>query len=405
MEGWIKVEFGRLGKKYSGLSNKKGEDFGFGKPYITYLNIFNNSCIDTTKFEYVNISPFEKQSKVKNGDIFFTVSSETIAEVGMSSVLLEDIEELYLNSFCFGFRLNDFNTIIPEYVRYLLRSNSIRHKISLCGKGSTRYNLSKTELLSNLIIDIPKDTKEQQKIASILSTIDKNIELTEQLIAKQKNIKTGLMHDLLSYGIDEKGQIRSPKTHSFVEKNGIVVPEEWDVEEIGNNLVKITTGNSNTQDKIDDGIYPLFVRSNTIERSNNYIFEGEAVLTSGDGVGVGKIFHYYNGKFNFHQRVYCISDFKEDKLFGKYFFEYFKTHFLSEVSKQSAKTTVDSVRLNMITKMKIKLPTYIEQKKIVSIIDKQDQIISEQEIKSEKLKSVKKGLMEDLLTRNVRVNY
>src|SRR5690606_29055719 len=105
MGEWKEIELGNLGQTYSGLSGKTKEDFGSGKPYIPYLNIFSNSKINPNALELVEISPTERQNRVQHGDIFFTTSSETIEEVGMTSVLLNDLGEVYLNSFCFGFRL------------------------------------------------------------------------------------------------------------------------------------------------------------------------------------------------------------------------------------------------------------------------------------------------------------
>lgn len=404
MEVWNEIVLGKLGDTFTGLSGKTKDDFGFGSKYIQYVNIFNNSKIDIENLELVNVKSNEKQSRVKFGDIFFTTSSETIEEVGMSSVLLDEInEDIYLNSFCFGFRLFDFDKLLPEYAQHLLRAAHMRHSISMFGKGSTRYNLSKTLLLKDLVLVFPSSLTEQHKIATILNTLDQSISKTQKLISKYKNIKQGLMHDLLTYGIDENGTIRNPQTHTFVEKKGLVVPEEWEVEEIGSGIVKIATGSANTQDKVDDGIYPLFVRSSTIEKSSKYIFDCEAVLTSGDGVGVGKIYHYFNGKFNCHQRVYCIYDFDKNRLFGKYFFEYFKSNFYAEISRQSAKTTVDSVRLAMITKMLIKLPLFNEQQKIVSIINQEENLIESEQTNLAKLQNMKQGLMADLLTGKVRV--
>ena len=100
-----------------------------------------------------------------------------------------------------------------------------------------------------------------------------------------------------------------------------VFPDDWEIGKIKDHA-SIITGSSNTQDKIDDGAYPFFVRSQKVERINSYSYDGEAVLTAGDGVGTGKIFHYINGKFDYHQRVYKISEFSE-KLQGYYFYLYF----------------------------------------------------------------------------------
>lgn len=97
-------------------------------------------------------------------------------------------------------------------------------------------------------------------------------------------------------------------------------------------LVKIETGSRNTEDKNDDGQYPFFVRSQTVERIDSFHYDCEAVLTAGDGVGTGKVFHYINGKFDAHQRVYVMSQFKQEVL-GKYFYYWFSKNFYAEVAK------------------------------------------------------------------------
>lgn len=193
---WRRVQLSDLGSTYAGLTGKTKDDFGRGKPYIPYMNIFKNSRIDIQRLEYVNVREDESQSKSKYGDIFFTTSSETPDEVGMSSVLLDEVEDLYLNSFCFGFRLNDFNILIPEYARYLLRSEHIRRQISMMGQGATRYNLSKKQLLK-LELDIPS-SEEQQRIAIVLFTADQDISMFQDKLAALKNERKALMQQLLT---------------------------------------------------------------------------------------------------------------------------------------------------------------------------------------------------------------
>src|SRR5690606_27689696 len=149
---WKECKLGSLGDTYTGLTGKSKEDFGKGNPYIPYLNVFNNSRIDIKNLDYVKITEDDKQNKVKYGDIFFTVSSETPNEVGMASVILDEVDELYLNSFCFGFRLFDFNTLIPEFSSYLLRADTFRAKIYKLSQGATRFNLSKNNLMKLSII-------------------------------------------------------------------------------------------------------------------------------------------------------------------------------------------------------------------------------------------------------------
>ena len=120
--------------------------------------------------------------------------------------------------------------------------------------------------------------------------------------------------------------------------------EEWEqckAEE----LCKISTGKGNTQDKVENGKYPFYVRSENIERSNYFLYDQEAVLTVGDGVGTGRVFHYVSGKYNLHQRVYRMYDFNK-QISAKYFYYYFSLNFHRRVRSLTAKTSVDSVRLN-----------------------------------------------------------
>ena len=197
---WKEVELGSLGERYSGLSGKTKEDFGEGAPYIPYKNIFNNSAVDLSELDYVSIQEGERQKTVRYGDIFFTTSSETADEVAMSSVLLDDIEECYLNSFCFGFRLYNFSKLIPEFAQYLFRSTDFRRKTFQLAQGFTRYNISKLQLLK-LVVNLP-EIDEQQKIAKILMACDSEIKLHSQKLSMLQQQKKGLMQRLLT------GQVR-----------------------------------------------------------------------------------------------------------------------------------------------------------------------------------------------------
>ena len=164
--------------------------------------------------------------------------------------------------------------------------------------------------------------------------------------------------------------------------------EEWERKRF-RDVCNITTGNKNTQDKSDDGIYPFYVRSQIVERINSWTFDGEAILTAGDGVGVGKVFHYSTGKIGVHQRVYILSDFKCD---GKYLYSYFAGHFYNRVKRMSAKNSVDSVRMEMIADMPISLPSTEEQKKIGHLLALLDERIATQNKIIEKLESLIKGI-------------
>ena len=154
----------------------------------------------------------------------------------------------------------------------------------------------------------------------------------------------------------------------------------------------------NTQDKIEGGAYPFYVRSSTIERANKYTYDGIAILTPGDGA-IGKVFHYSEGKIAVHQRVYILSDIT---IGTKYLFYYFADKFYNRVMRLSAKNTVDSVRINMITDMPISLPSLAEQEKIagfLSLIDERIQSCSET-IKERKRE--KAALLNQLFSQKLR---
>ena len=168
---------------------------------------------------------------------------------------------------------------------------------------------------------------------------------------------------------------------------------EWETSIIGD-MCSISTGKSNTQDKIEDGKYPFYVRSPFVERSNKFLFDEEAVLTVGDGVGTGKVFHYVNGKYDLHQRVYRMFDFCY--IYVKYFYYYFSTKFYKRVMSMTAKSSVDSVRMDMIADMKIDYPSTAEQQSIASYFQHLDALIQSTTKKIESLKQVKAASLQSM---------
>ncbi|WEI18476.1 restriction endonuclease subunit S [Acinetobacter proteolyticus] len=139
------------------------------------------------------------------------------------------------------------------------------------------------------------------------------------------------------------------------------IPNDWGIKRL-KFLSSIKTGDKNTEDKNDEGIYPFFVRSQIPEKINTYSFDGEAILTAGDGAGVGKVYHYINGKFDYHQRVYKFSNFKS--VIGKFIYYYLLSNFYNVAILGTAKSTVDSLRLPLIQDFNITYPTdVLSQKK------------------------------------------
>ena len=194
---WQKVKLGDIGDTYNGLSGKNKDDFEYGNAqFIPYINVFSNERIDTNNLGCVQIKPNEQQNTVKYGDIFFTVSSETPDEVGMASVLLEHLDNTYLNSFCFGYRLNNFSTLNPFFAAYLFRTEHFRNYMSVLAQGSTRFNISKKEVMK-LKIDLPT-IKEQTSIAEVLTAADREIGLAKEKLERLRRQKRGLMQQLLT---------------------------------------------------------------------------------------------------------------------------------------------------------------------------------------------------------------
>ncbi len=164
-----------MGTTYTGLSGKTKEDFGHGTArFVTYMNVFLNPVADKTRTEAVEID--DKQNQVQRGDVFFTTSSETPDEVGMSCIWLENSENTYLNSFCFGYRPTE--TIDPYYMAYMLRSDEVRKKIILLAQGISRYNISKNGMMQ---ISVPMpNMDEQRKIGQYFKQLDTLITLHQR---------------------------------------------------------------------------------------------------------------------------------------------------------------------------------------------------------------------------------
>ena len=178
---------GEIGYFYGGLSGKSKHDFANGNAkFITYMNVYSNLAVDTEISDMVKIGENEKQNTVKHGDILFTGSSETLDECGISSVLTKETnEKLYLNSFCFGFRLIDKDLLLPDFSKYLFRSKEIRKQIIRTASGVTRFNVSR-EKMEQVIIPVPP-LPVQQKIVRILDNFTELIaQLETELEARQK---------------------------------------------------------------------------------------------------------------------------------------------------------------------------------------------------------------------------
>lgn len=290
------------------------------------------------------------------------------------------------------------------YFAYFLRSMALAGVITSLAKGirerSTDFRFND---FASLLYPLPP-ISEQEAIAAFLDEkcgkIDELVSVKEQQIALLKERRQVVIHEAVTKGIQLDVEMKDSGIDWIGE-----IPSHWEVRRF-KFLCSITTGSKNTEDKVDEGKYPFFVRSQTEERINSYSFEGEAILTAGDGAGVGKVYHYINGKFDFHQRVYKFSDFND--VIGKYLFQYLSSEFYNVAILGTAKSTVDSLRLPLIQDFMIAFPTLKnEQEAIVAYLEEQtskiDQAIALKTEQIEKLNAYKQSLINEVVTGKVKV--
>ncbi|MFS1134564.1 restriction endonuclease subunit S [Enterococcus hirae] len=188
-EDWEQRKLGKIGKTYTGLTGKSKEDFGHGDAkFVTYMNVFQNPKATLEQLENVEIDP--RQNEVKKGDVFFTTSSETPEEVGMSSVWTYEINNIYLNSFTFAYRPTIKFDL--DYLAFMLRSQSVRKKIIFLAQGISRYNISKTKMM-DISVPIPVNFEEQQKIGTFFKQLDDTITLHQRKLDLLKETKKGFL--------------------------------------------------------------------------------------------------------------------------------------------------------------------------------------------------------------------
>jgi type I restriction enzyme S subunit len=194
---WEVKRIGEIGSTYGGLTGKTKADFGHGSGrYVTFMNVMSNVAIDCGSFEQVRILPGESQNQVKKSDLLFNGSSETPEEVAMCSLMTSEVPNLFLNSFCFGFRLREERQADGLFLAYYLRATPGREVMKSLAQGSTRYNLSKSALL-NASIRLPLKA-EQTAIAAVLSDMDKELSALESRRDKTRALKQGMMQELLT---------------------------------------------------------------------------------------------------------------------------------------------------------------------------------------------------------------
>lgn len=354
-----------------------GKDFvAFGIPFINAGHLTKGK-IDFSNMDYISEQKYQQLSgaKIRKHDILLCLRGS------LGKYAVSEIDAGAPASSIAVIR-PDKSLIDAGYLTCIISSFVFQRQIDLENNGSSQPNLSASSV-SSFTIPLPP-VNEQQHIAEALSDVDSMISFLDKMIVKKKAIKQGAMQELLT------GKKRLP---GFTGK--------WRTINLGE-ISKIKTGDKNNEQKSEDGQYPFFVRSQQVERINSYSFDGEAILIPGEG-NIGQIFHYINGKFDWHQRVYKISDFPEF-ICGKYVYYQMKFTFGEHALKNTVKATVDSLRLPTFESFGVLIPPTVEEQiSIAAILSDLDTEIGSLEQKLAKARQIKQGMMQQLLTGKIRL--
>ena len=395
---WDNKPISKLGETVNGLSGKKGADFGSGRPYVQYKQVFDKSFIDFTECGKVDVGENENQNQLQLGDILFTTSSETPDEVGFASVINKQPEEpTYLNSFCFILRPNDLNEINPGFSRYLFHSPIYRKSVSAIAQGSTRYNLSKKAFLK-LRVPVPSTPEEQQKIASCLSSLDELIAAHKDKLDALKDHKKGLLQNLFPQEGETVPKVRFPE----FEGDG-----EW-IETTLEQVADYENGKAHEKDIDENGDY-IVVNSKFISTEGETVKysdtafcpanPGDILMVLSDvpnGKAIAKCFYVdEENRYSVNQRICRITATDCDSRFLFYIMDR-NAYFLS--FDDGVKQT--NLRKSDVLEFPFRIPTDpVEQTKIASCLSAVDELITAQQEKIEQLQQHKKGLMQGLFPK------
>lgn len=344
---------------------------------------------------YVNLEISEKQT-LRKGDILICSRNGSQHLIGKNICIDERTEGNTFGAFMMIFRSDSYS-----FLNHFFNSPIFTSQSGLFLTSTINQLTSST--LNNFYLALPSSIEEQTSIADYLdkktSQIDDLIAKKERLIQLLEEEQTAIINQAVTKGLDPN----VPMKDSGIEWLG-EIPEHWELKRM-RFLCDITTGGRDTENREDDGLYPFYVRSQTVERISSYSFDGEAILTAGDGVGVCKVWHYVNEKFDFHQRVYMMCNFQQ--VLGKYLFYYLKENFGKEVMKLSAKSTVDSLRRPMFQNFLVCFGSMDEQKQIVLKIENEENriktIIRKTQQEIELLNEYKTALISEVVTGKVDV--
>jgi len=394
---WELKKIGELGKVITGSTpstqNKDNYENGIYNFYSP-SDLINRKYVDNAE-KKLSYKGFLLSKKIPKNSILITGIGD-IGRVGITlkeSATNQQIHSLIVKENYF-----------VEFIYYELALNK-----KTLEKHSTKQTIEQLNKnnLENIQIPIPKSLEEQQKIAEILSEVDRSIELTKKIIEKEKRIKKGLMQDLLRYGIDENGNIRNPKTHKFKRSELGLIPKEWEVKKINEvcdilDNYRIPLNEEERQKR--KGNIPYYGANGIIDFIDDYIFDDKLILLPEDG---GNFENYKIKPIAYKVIGKCWVNNHAHVLKVKSIFDYdyvFYTLEHKDITYYISGGTRTKLNKSDLIKIKTSLPKSLEeQQKIAKVLSLQDEKIEKLNKKLNKLEKIKKALMQDLLTGKVRV--
>ena len=359
-----------------------------------YMDVYTNDYV-TAAIDFMTASASKAQIErfgLMAGDVVITKDSETPDDIGVSAVIAEQISGLVCGYHLALIRPRD-EAIDPVYLAKQLRSSGSIKYFAANASGSTRFGLS-IGAIENLEIPLAP-RPEQTIIGEIFVTVDRAIEQTEALIAKQQRIRTGLMQDLLTRGIDEHGNLRSEQTHEFKNSPLGRIPAAWEPTHIGN-AASLQRGHDITESQLEDGPYPVISSSGVIGYHNESTSRGPNVVVGRKGT-IGKV-HYVESDFWAHDTSLFVTNFfGNNPRFIYYLF------ILSDLARFGTKSGSPSLNRNDVHPLWFGRPSPEEQGKIVKVLLECEALVKSHAHGLDKVKRLKTALMQDLLTGNRRV--
>ncbi|WP_438819385.1 restriction endonuclease subunit S [Heyndrickxia coagulans] len=397
---WEQRKLGEMGDTFTGLSGKTKEDFGHGDAkFVTYINVFSNPISDPYGTESVEID--SKQKEVKYGDVFFTTSSETPEEVGMSSVWLENTENVYLNSFCFGYRPTvEFD---PYYLAFMLRSPVVRKKFMFLAQGISRYNISKNKVM-DMLVSVPT-LEEQKKVGAFYKELENLITLHQRKLEKMKALKSAYLSEMFP----AEGE-RVPK------RRFAGFTQAWEQRKLGEMMEVTSVKRIHQSDWTDEGV--RFLRARDIvcaskgEEPTDYLYisqekydeysrisgkvkVGDLLVTGVGTIGVPLLVTQEEPLYFKDGNIIWFKN--EKQLDGNFFYYSFIGESIQKYIRDVAGIgTVGTYTIDSGKKTPIQIPSYEEQEKIGNFFKQLDHLITLHQRKLEKLQNIKKAYLNEM---------